>query len=162
MVIMSLGDQNEFYHAPNNTSTGTHYNPLWSKWLMDYVAETTDRVFMCPNKMDIDFNGGWGGYASRYTTDATPRIEGSKGGDINFSQYDSSDWLMGDGRNSDDTRWHRMTDYNDAARAQPWMLHLERGNILFVDGSVRSMTKSSYASAGFTAGWSMSKTAVSF
>ena len=47
---MSVGDQNGFYHSPNNTSTGSYYNHLWSRWLKDKVVDTAEDVFLCPSR----------------------------------------------------------------------------------------------------------------
>ncbi|MCM8533147.1 MAG: hypothetical protein NE330_18410, partial [Lentisphaeraceae bacterium] len=64
--------------------------------------------------------------------------------------------------NSNGDKWHRMTDDTTTWKAQPWLLHLDRGNLLFVDGSVKTMTEGSYKKSGFALGWSMNNTAISF
>ena len=163
MVIMSIGDQNGYYHSPQGTGTGTYYNPLWSNWLQRAVSEVDDQVFLCPSRDNPQWNNGWGAYASRTSNNGTARYDGSRGGDINYVQLESSDWLIGDGWNNGASyAWHRMTTDTTTWKAQPWMLHLERGNMLFADGSVKSMSKGDYGKSGFSIGWSMNKIAVSF
>lgn len=162
MVIMSVGDQNGYFHSPQSMGTGTYYNPLWSNWLTKLTSGVEEQVFLCPSRENPQWNNGWGAYASRTSNNGTPKFKGSKGGDINYVTLESSDWLIGDGRNTSGNRWHRMTTNSTSWKCQPWMLHLDKGNMLFVDGSVKSMDSGDYAKSGFSLGWSMSETAVSF
>jgi prepilin-type N-terminal cleavage/methylation domain-containing protein/prepilin-type processing-associated H-X9-DG protein len=162
LITLSITDQNGYYHSPQSTGTGTYYNPLWSNWLKIRYGDMNESLFLCPSRENANYYSGWGSYASRTSNNGTAKFTDSHGGDINFNLLESSDWLVGDGRNQSDDRWHRMATDNTSWKCQPWLLHLERGDMLFVGGHVRSLSKGDYNKLGFSLGWKMNKAAVSF
>ena len=158
---MSIDAQNGFFHAPAGTTTGTYYNPLWSNWLLSQNYTDDSSVFLCPSRNTNSFGSGWNGYGARYSGNGTPKFTGSKGGDINTSGYSDETWMFGDSYTSG-YAFHRMLKNHNGGYSQPWLIHIDRGNLAFFDGHVEILAKSKFRQYGFQGGWSNIKTSLSF
>ena len=157
---MSIDDQQGYFHSPNGTSTGTYYNPLWSRWLVDNKYIKSESVFLCPSRSEGSYNPGWSAYGARYSSDGTPYFTGSNGGDVAVRDFDTETWMFGDSFSSSD-RFHRMTLSLNSNYAQPWMIHGMKGNMAFFDGHVESLGAAQYKKLGFNDAWTQGKVSIS-